>query len=430
MFSTHLFHAIAMPHKQKENHDHSAKSKKERQKAKQEREAKKKAAVEARLKIEAEEAVGQKPNNIALAEGAGEYEVGCEAEEEIPLRFNIKKRNKKHLRRDVRRNAERQAREEADRLQREQEERWHREQKEAERRQRKLEGREEESDESEEEDDDEGEEYLVYICECCGKKYATTNQFANHANSRKHKANAAMYEEAGIVVTSVQLKLRLDDDEQYQEYKDNQFDDFEYGDGDSDFNDSDEEREFYNGKGEYLDDDEEHESEGEEEEESEDEEIVPPQRPKANLFSALMMGDSSSSESDDEESDNEQEEKPNPAPTKPQVTTVSDDGEYDEEEEEEMLEEVIQQNMILQGEMDAENDNASAEGLPTPLPFDDEQYNPEHFTADENRLMSVHYRLQKKYVIFICFETTFVSGPTGVFSSFVANHYYLFPCNR
>jgi len=393
-----------MPHKQKESHDHSAKSKRERQRAKEERQARKQAAIDARLKAEAEAAL-VKPNNIALVEGAGAYEVGCEAEPDIPVRFNINKRSKKHLRQDARRIAERQEREEQERLQREQEERWKQEQKEREELQRQLEGGSQPDEDEEEEEEEEGEEYLVYICECCGKKYATTNQFANHANSRKHRANAAEYEEAGIIVTSVQLKLRLDDDDQYQEYKDNHFDEFEFGNGDSD-SDSDidideedcEDDEYYDeNEGEAED-----ETEGEE---SEEEEYEPPKQQKVNLFSALM-DDSSSSESEGDDSDDEQGGKPTPTQqtqtARATAATISDDDDnHDDEEqlddqEEEMLEEIIQQNRILQSEIDAENENAPVASVPTPLPFDNDQYDPDHFAPNEKRLVSVHHRLQKK----------------------------------
>ena len=83
-----------MPHCQKENHDHRAKSKKERQKKKEAIQSRKKAAK----LLEEEELEKQKiklSNNISLADGFGEYEVGCEAEKEYRTRFNLKKRSKK-----------------------------------------------------------------------------------------------------------------------------------------------------------------------------------------------------------------------------------------------------------------------------------------------------------------------------------------------
>lgn len=42
------------------------------------------------------------------------------------------------------------------------------------------------------------EEYLVYICQCCNRKFKTPNQFKNHIESKKHKDIARLYEEAGV----------------------------------------------------------------------------------------------------------------------------------------------------------------------------------------------------------------------------------------
>lgn len=42
------------------------------------------------------------------------------------------------------------------------------------------------------------EEYLVYICQCCNKKFKTVQQFKNHIESKKHKDIARLYEEAGV----------------------------------------------------------------------------------------------------------------------------------------------------------------------------------------------------------------------------------------
>lgn len=55
---------------------------------------------------------------------------------------------------------------------------------------------------TEEEEEEEEElivkEYLVYICQCCNKKFNTTNQFKNHIDSKKHRDVARLYEEAGV----------------------------------------------------------------------------------------------------------------------------------------------------------------------------------------------------------------------------------------
>ena len=83
-----------MPHCQKENHDHKAKSKKDKLKKKEAALARKKAAL-AKEKEEEEERL-KLSNNIALAEGFGAYEVGCEEEEElVGTKVNLKKRSKK-----------------------------------------------------------------------------------------------------------------------------------------------------------------------------------------------------------------------------------------------------------------------------------------------------------------------------------------------
>lgn len=79
-----------MPHCQKENHNHTAKSKKERQKKKEALQARKKAA-----KTGEEEELEKGPNNLALADGFGEYIVGCEEERKFQARFNMNKRSKK-----------------------------------------------------------------------------------------------------------------------------------------------------------------------------------------------------------------------------------------------------------------------------------------------------------------------------------------------
>ena len=81
-----------MPHCQKENHDRGSKSKKERQKKKEAAITRKKAANG----VEEEELEkANLSNNIALAEGFGDDEVGCEEEREYVARFNMNKRSKK-----------------------------------------------------------------------------------------------------------------------------------------------------------------------------------------------------------------------------------------------------------------------------------------------------------------------------------------------
>jgi hypothetical protein len=83
-----------MPHCQKENHNRAAKSKAEIQRKKEAAIARRKAAKEKELQDELER---QKlaPNNVGLADGFGEYEIGCEEEKEYVAHVNLKKRSKK-----------------------------------------------------------------------------------------------------------------------------------------------------------------------------------------------------------------------------------------------------------------------------------------------------------------------------------------------
>ena len=73
--------------------------------------------------------------------------------------------------------------------------------------------KQEAQEEDEEEEEPVTEEYLVYICLCCHKKFNTANQFKNHLESKKHRNNAKLYEEAGVIVTEVQRKEDFDDDD-------------------------------------------------------------------------------------------------------------------------------------------------------------------------------------------------------------------------
>lgn len=264
-----------MPHCQKEKHDHAAKSKKEKLRIKQEKIARKQALTLAREKAELE-ASKPKPNIIAPVEGQREYEIGCEPEAEH--RFNKLKRRNKHLRTDLIRNFERAEREEEERKKREEEERLRQEQE-------KENGQESSSSEEEE-----VEEYIIYICECCNKKFATKNQFINHSNSKKHKDNAAIYEEAGVIVTGVELRGQTDE---------------VYNDEDKEESDDEEEmygmaidrEDWYSGEDWY----------GEEnhfEEESEEEEELH----KPSVFSAFAALDDSSTSSSSASSDDEEEE--------------------------------------------------------------------------------------------------------------------------
>uniref|UniRef100_A0A7S1FMF2 C2H2-type domain-containing protein n=1 Tax=Corethron hystrix TaxID=216773 RepID=A0A7S1FMF2_9STRA len=363
-----------MPHCQKENHDHKAKSKKDKLKKKEAALARKKASL-AREKEEEEERL-KLSNNIALAEGFGAYEVGCEEEEEYVAKVNLKKRNKKHLRNDIRRQEERRRREEEKRLKQEQEEKYRLEQE-------KL--KQEAQEEDEEEEDPVTEEYLVYICLCCHKKFNTANQFKNHLESKKHRNNAKLYEEAGVIVTEVQRKEDFDDDD--HSYEDDVTEEECDTDGDSI-------NEHENGSN-HSDD-----------EQSSDEEEEYYEKPKkvGNLFSAMALFDdsssSSSSDSDEEEDEEIEDGKECEIETKSVASkeNLSEDNSTDEYEDDlDLLEDIIYQNRLqerLYPHDDKEKEEKVAEIIP--VHFDDEQYDPTNFNADENRLASVQFRLQKR----------------------------------
>ena len=112
---------------------------------------------------------------------------------------------------DIRKQTLEKEREEEERKKREEDERYRRAQEEKRRQENYENGIEEEE---EEEEPPIVTEYLVYICQCCQKKFNTTNQFANHTNSKRHRENAKLYEEAGVIVTEIQLRknYEVDDD--------------------------------------------------------------------------------------------------------------------------------------------------------------------------------------------------------------------------
>mmetsp|Transcript_15576 Transcript_15576/g.18988 ORF Transcript_15576/g.18988 Transcript_15576/m.18988 type:complete len:537 (-) Transcript_15576:175-1785(-) len=363
-----------MPHCQKENYDRQAKSKKERQKKKEEAIARRKAAKARALEEELEQAKLM-PNNIALAEGHGEYVLGCEEEKELKARFNVNKRSKKHLRIDIRKQQARKEREDQERLQREQEEQYRLQQE-------KL---KQEAAEQEDEDEDEEpptEEYLVYICQCCRKKFKTTNQFVNHSNSKKHRDNAELYEEAGVIVTDVQLRKKghsyNDEEEEYEfeknEYVGNlEFDQEREGNGEAG------NAAAYSDNAELLDDEEDYEP------------------PKKNIFAAFADSDSdnSSESSDEENGDDDEEDNEAPAVSSEQIT---DDVEYEYDDDLDLLEDIIYQNQLqdrFYPDSDTNKEEKGTEAVLT-IPFDNERYNPEHYDINENRLASVQHRLQKR----------------------------------
>lgn len=362
-----------MPHYQKENHDHKTKSKRDRQKKKEAVLARRKAALA--KEAEEEEEKLKLSNNIPLAEGFGAYEVGCEEEEEYVAKVNLKKRNKKHLRNDIRRQEERRQREEEERLKQEQEEKYRLEQE-------KL--KEEADEEDEDEEEPVIEEYLVYICLCCHKKFNSANQFKNHVESKRHRNNAKLYEEAGVIVTEVQRKEDIDDD------------DYSY---EGDFKEQ-----AYETDGDSIDEHENGSNHSGDEESSEDEEEYYEEPKKVgSLFSAMAVFDdsesSSSSSSDSDEENGEIEHgKESEIETKSVASTthlVEDDSTDEYDDDLDLLEEIIYQNR-LQERFYPDNDNEEKATDITPVHFDDEQYDPDLFNADENRLAAVQFRLQKR----------------------------------
>ncbi|GMI23605.1 hypothetical protein TeGR_g3335, partial [Tetraparma gracilis] len=175
-----------MPHKQKENHDHASFSKKEKKARAAEKAAKKKAALD--LQAEEEAQALKLGNNVPLVEGAGEYEVGCEPEREY--RFNARKRNKKHLKEDLRKKE--LAEEERERS--------------AQREAARLASRGGSSSSCSSSSEEEVTvELLVYVCEACCKKFMTRNAFINHCGSNRHRGNARPYEELGECFIAVEL---------------------------------------------------------------------------------------------------------------------------------------------------------------------------------------------------------------------------------
>eukprot|EP00591_Stephanopyxis_turris_P007759 CAMPEP_0195520804 /NCGR_PEP_ID=MMETSP0794_2-20130614/17550_1 /TAXON_ID=515487 /ORGANISM="Stephanopyxis turris, Strain CCMP 815" /LENGTH=524 /DNA_ID=CAMNT_0040650227 /DNA_START=66 /DNA_END=1637 /DNA_ORIENTATION=+ len=361
-----------MPHKQKENHDHSTRSKKERQRAKAEAALRKKKSLEARLAAELEEATknGDKANNIALVDGNGAYEIGCEPEKEY--KFNVRKRSKKHLRNDLRKKQEREEREEEERKKIEAEEKY--------RAARKAEQEEASSSSSSEVEEEEVivEEYIIYICECCNKKYATQNQFRCHIASKKHQEKVRIYEDFGLIATHVELRGENGNEQEV-------------------YNDDDDDEEDIDDVEEADDDGVNTELEEEESEEEEEESI----KPKVNLFAAFAYdsdSDSTSSSSSESEEDEhtvigaQKKDKHNVISAKKELPNNDAKEEGDDYID---FDELIQQNQVLQDQIDADKKTTTAPDTPTPLPFHG-TYDPENYGVNENRLAAVEYRLSKK----------------------------------
>lgn len=232
-------------------------------------------------------------------------------------------------------------------------------------------------------------EYLVYICQCCYKKFNTTNQFVNHSNSKKHRYNARLYEEAGVIVTEIQLRRNNDDDDDdgYSYEEDDYAEDDEFGQG----------REEGGEFGSYYDNGDDSE---EDEEEDEDEE---PATKARNTFSAFADDSDSSSDSSSDNSEEEDEDIADVSSGQSAKDDNEDHTECDDQDDLDILEEIIYQNRLQERffpESDAdEEDTVSKEVVP--VPYDGEWYNPDNLNADENRLASIQHRLQKRYVLMV-----------------------------
>ena len=379
-----------MPHCQKEKHNRAAKSKKEKTKAKQETAARKKKLQEAAAAAEAEAAL-LVSNNIAPLEGHGAYEIGCEPEPEYH-KFNVKKRSKKHLRNDLRKRMLREAREEEERIKKQQEEEYRQQQRAL----KEASGEVSDEDGGEEEEEQPPVlEYLVYVCECCDKKYSTKNQFLNHLKSKKHKRKVKIYESMGLLVTHVELRGENGNEKElYDDYED---------EDDEDVSENEDDNANTNNKstnGSAGNESEEDSDEDESEEESDDE-YLPPKR--KSVFSAFSAGFSSSSEDEDSgsgsdsdsdgDSDSDKEKDRKPPPVRRKNHPIFEQDEKKEEDEDHIdFDELIHQNQLIQNEIDAKR--TIAELPPTPLPFH-ETYDSENYGVNENRIVSVQHRLRK-----------------------------------
>ena len=210
----------------------------------------------------------------------------------------------------------------------------------------------------------------------------------NHTNSKRHRDNAKLYEEAGVIVTEVQLRKDFDDDDfSFEEEEDEQ--EYEFDQESKEYGEDC----FDSGSG----------SGNEEVSDNEEEDYEEPKK-VGSLFGALAAFSDSSSSSSSDSSDEEDEEEG----TRIEIETesksvassenlVEDDVASDFDDDLDLLEEIIYQNRLqerLYPEDDIHEEDKATEIVP--VAFDDEQYNPDNFNADENRLVAVQHRLQKR----------------------------------
>jgi len=379
-----------MPHCQKEKHNHQSHSKKEKQKKQAERLARKNELLKAKEDAEKEKMMKMMGgNNLTLKDGFGEYIIGCEEEMEYVAKFNMNKRSKKHLRMDIIKQQQKAEREEEERIKKEQENNYRLEQE-------KLNGPKEKE---EEELGELKEEYLVYICQCCNKKFKTVQQFKNHIESKKHKDIARLYEEAGVIVTDIVLADDISDG--YNSYDDDEDEGDEY--------EGEECNNFHEEKiqvGDVCTDEE----DGEEEDEYEYEETKGSAFSAFGVFSDDSTSSSSSSDEDSDDTGNLDEGGDEECCDVPSSTynfeedaaaCVEDCVEEDcDDDDLDLLEDIIYQNR-LQARFypDDDDDDAGNETKPSaialaPIAFDDEHYDPDNFDVD--RLAAIQHRLQKR----------------------------------
>ena len=440
-----------MPHCQKESHNRAGKSKKDKAKGRQEAAARRKKLLDETAEAEAALLHKSGINNIAPLEGHGAYEIGCEEEPECPIKYNVKKRSKKHLRNDLRKKMLRDMQEEEERLKKLQEEEYRQQQQQQ---QLALKTAAEDKDDEEEEEEEEIPilEYFVFICECCERRYATKNQFFNHAKSKKHRRTVRIFESLGLLATHVELRGENGNEKElYDDYCDGDDDDIDddgeeevdYGEGEGASSNNDDGTNNNStvattttttickiarrGGGTEDDSGNENDDEGDEsgsesemESEDDDEYLLQTQKPR-HVFAAFSSGYSSSSSSSSDEEDSDDNGSNNNGNRKPLAiplirrrkdSTKNGKKKADTEDEDNIdFDELIYQNqLIYQSEIDADagdltgaanSINAIAKLHPpstaTPpvaVPFQ-ETYDPKDYGVNENRLVSVQHRLRK-----------------------------------
>jgi hypothetical protein len=278
------------------------------------------------------------------------------------------------------------------------------------------------SDDDDDDDDDdlssseegEYEELVVFLCECCNRKYATRNAFMNHVNSKRHRRNVAPYEEAGLLVYSLEIRSTENEGERSSEDEPDSYSE-DVDDvlvkpkaigfsalalGDSS-NDEDEDSVDAEASEDEVSDEDDVADSAEEEEE---EEVNDEARQTRSFFAALGECENSGSESADDERSEERNSRSTACVPPLRVITAEElaaQAAAEEEAEDTYLEELIVLNQLRQAEIDGADDAntdllISPPPAAAPLPFANE------FDADlypginEARFALVRHRLQSK----------------------------------